>query len=72
MYEKIVKIEQRQENIANNIEEIKQLVVSKTEPLTHPRDLPKLPLQSYSDSILLEEKINREETKKDYVVSIKY
>jgi hypothetical protein len=71
MYEKTKKIEQRQTNLENNIEEIKQLLLSRTETLTHPKDLPKLPLQAYADSKHLEEKINREESQKDYVVSIK-
>lgn len=71
MYEKIAKIEQRQANMASNVEEIKQLILSKTETLTHPKDLPKLPLQTYADSIHLEEKIYREEAKKEYIVSVK-
>lgn len=71
MYEKTNKIEQRQTNMKNDIEEIKQLLLSRTETLTHPKDLPKLPLQTYADSRHLEEKINREETQRDYVVSIK-
>lgn len=54
----------------NNIEEIKQLILSRAETLTHPKDLPKLPLQTYADSKHLEEKISREESLKDYVVSI--
>ncbi|XP_039301709.1 uncharacterized protein LOC120356902 isoform X1 [Solenopsis invicta] len=68
MYEKTKKIEQRQTNLENNIEEIKQLLLSRTETLTHPKDLPKLPLQAYADSKHLEEKINREESQKDYVI----
>ncbi|XP_071653288.1 uncharacterized protein [Temnothorax longispinosus] len=68
MYEKTKKIERRQENLENNIEEIKQLLLSRTETLTHPKDLPKLPLQAYADSKHLEEKINREESQKDYVI----
>ncbi|XP_039315504.1 uncharacterized protein LOC105204280 isoform X2 [Solenopsis invicta] len=68
MYEKTKKIEQRQTNLENNIEEIKQLLLSRTETLTHPKDLPKLPLQAYADSKHLEGKINREESQKDYVI----
>ncbi|XP_071579045.1 uncharacterized protein [Temnothorax nylanderi] len=68
MYEKTRKIERRQTNLENNIEEIKQLLLSRTETLTHPKDLPKLPLQAYADSKHLEEKINREESQKDYVI----
>ncbi|XP_067204870.1 uncharacterized protein [Linepithema humile] len=68
MYEKITKIEQKQANIENNIEEIKQLVLSKTETLTHPKDLPKLPLQTYADSKYLEEKISQNEARKDYII----
>ncbi|EFN82088.1 hypothetical protein EAI_00987 [Harpegnathos saltator] len=68
MYEKIAKIEKRQANMASNVEEIKQLILSKAETLTHPKDLPKLPLQTYADSIHLEEKIYRAEAKKDYVI----
>ncbi|KMQ86088.1 hypothetical protein RF55_15037 [Lasius niger] len=68
MYEKTKKIEQRQTNMKNDIEEIKQLLLSRTETLTHPKDLPKLPLQTYADSRHLEEKINREKTQRDYVI----
>ncbi|XP_011858424.1 PREDICTED: uncharacterized protein LOC105555981 [Vollenhovia emeryi] len=68
MYEKTVKIERRQINLESNIEEIKQLLLSRTGTLTHPKDLPKLPLQTYTDSKYLEEKINREEGQKDYVI----
>lgn len=36
------KIKQRQTNMDNNIAEIKQLLLSRTETLTYPQNLPKL------------------------------
>lgn len=71
LYEKVTKIEHRQGNMAIDIAEIKQFIRSRTEILTHPKDLPKLLLQSYTDSLHLENKINQQEEKKDYVVSVK-
>lgn len=69
MYEKTNKIEKRQINIKNDIDEIKQLLLSRAETLTHSKDLPKLPLQTSADSKYLEDKINREETQKEYIMA---
>lgn len=64
-------MDRRQINLENNMEEIKQLLLSRTETLKHPANFPQLPLQTYADSQNLEENIKREEAKKDYVVSLK-
>ena len=71
MAENIKRMEQRQVRIESNVEELKQLLLNRTEALQHPKNLPKLPLQSYNDSRYFEDKINRDETLKEYVVSIK-
>lgn len=65
------RIEQRQFKMENNVEEIKQLLLNRTEALKYPRNLPKLPLQTYDDSKYLEDKIKCDEAQKEYVVSIK-
>lgn len=50
------------------LEEIRQLLVNRTEVLTKPKNFPQLPLQTVADAETAEEKIRSDDSIKDFVV----
>lgn len=68
-YEKLSRLEKGYTKLQTTIEEIRQLLLNKTEVLHHPKGLPSLPFPTFEDAKTAEDLTNENLSIKDYIVN---
>ncbi|XP_024884829.1 uncharacterized protein LOC112462961, partial [Temnothorax curvispinosus] len=67
-YEKLSRLEKSHEKLQTTIEEIRQLLLNRTEVLHHPKGLPSLPFTTFENAKTAEDLTNGNPSIKDYIV----
>lgn len=68
-YEKLCVIEKTNTKLQTTVEEVRQLLLNRTEVLRQPKGLPNLPFATFEDIKIAEDLTNRNSSIKDYIVN---